>query len=355
MIRILDAYIGRMLLTTIFLVLSVLGGLSGLINFVDQLKKVGRGSYGLVEAALYVLFSLPRDLETFFPIAALLGALIGLGILASNSELVVMQASGWSKLSISGAVLKTAVPLILMAMALGEWVAPAAEHAAKQLRSEAISGGELISSERGTWVKDGQDFVYIGKVLTETALADVTVYRFNPDQSLKQVLFFARAQYQQDDQWAVQGQSQIDFSEQSLSQQRQANGSWASSLSPDKLSVVSVDPEALSIRGLVNYISYLQNSSQDAERYWLAFWRKVFQPLSTAVTMLLALSFVFGPLRTVTMGARILMGTISGFGIYFANELFGPMTLVYHLPPVLGAIMPVVLFGGLAVYLLRRS
>lgn len=38
--------------------------------------------------------------------AVLLGALIGLGTLASSSELVVMQAAGFSKLDIGLSVLK---------------------------------------------------------------------------------------------------------------------------------------------------------------------------------------------------------------------------------------------------------
>ena len=42
--------------------------------------------------------SIPKDIQIFFPMAALLGALMGLGALATRSELVVMQASGYSRL-----------------------------------------------------------------------------------------------------------------------------------------------------------------------------------------------------------------------------------------------------------------
>ncbi|QAV05674.1 Permease [Vibrio cholerae] len=121
MFKILDWYIGRTIVATTALVLVTFVGLSGIIKYVEQLRKVGEGSYDLLQALLFVVLSIPRDVEMFFPMAALLGALIGLGALASSSELVVMQAAGFSKLDIGLSVLKTAIPLMIIVTLLGEW------------------------------------------------------------------------------------------------------------------------------------------------------------------------------------------------------------------------------------------
>ena len=80
MFSIIDIYIARTLLSTIFVTLSTLVGLSALIKFVEQLRKVGEGDYDLIVAGLFVFFSLPRDIEQFFPMATLLGGLIGMGV-----------------------------------------------------------------------------------------------------------------------------------------------------------------------------------------------------------------------------------------------------------------------------------
>ena len=96
MFKILDLYIGRTIIATSSLVLATFVGLSAIIKYVEQLRKVGEGTYDLVQALLYVLLSIPRDIEMFFRMAALLGALLGLGMLASHFELVVMQAAGFS-------------------------------------------------------------------------------------------------------------------------------------------------------------------------------------------------------------------------------------------------------------------
>ena len=65
--KILDIYIGRIVASTTFLTLMVFISVSGIIKFVEQMKAVGRGSYDLSHAALYVLYAVPRDVEIFFP------------------------------------------------------------------------------------------------------------------------------------------------------------------------------------------------------------------------------------------------------------------------------------------------
>lgn len=79
----------------------------------------------------------------------------------------------------------------------------------------------------------------------------------------------------------------IEISKESLPEYR-----WRTSLAPDKLAVVTVKPEELSLTGLSDYVHYLKASEQDSSRYELALWRKVTQPISIAVMMLMALSFI---------------------------------------------------------------
>ncbi|MCL2917414.1 LPS export ABC transporter permease LptG [Shewanella litorisediminis] len=350
---ILDWYIARVLISTSSLCLLVLTGLSGIIKWVDQLRVVGRGSYTMMDAGVYVLFLIPRDIEMFFPMAVLLGALIGLGMMAANSELVVMQASGQSRLQITVSAMKTAVPLMLLVMALGEWVAPAAEQRANELKATMISGGSLIKSHRGIWAKDGDLFVNIGEVSDINTLGNITLYEFDQNERLNHVVNARRAIFD-GKAWQMQDVSKTHITEEAIVREEVDSEIWQSSLTPDKLSVVSVKPESLSIQGLMGYLDYLRINSQDPSRYELALWRKLMQPVTVAVMMLVALSFVFGPLRSVTMGARVLLGVVAGFSFYICNEIFGPMTMVYQLPAFIGAGAPALLFASAAVFYIRR-
>ncbi|MCF1457534.1 MAG: LPS export ABC transporter permease LptG [Shewanella sp.] len=351
--KILDLYIARVLLSTSALSLLVLTGLSGIIKWVDQLRHVGRGAYNMADAAIYVLFLVPRDIEMFFPMAVLLGALIGIGMLASNSELVVMQASGMSRLQITMSAMKTAVPLMLMVMALGEWGAPAAEQKAIDMKAKQISGGSLIQSHRGIWAKDGDLFVNIGEVVDMNKLGNITQYKFDTEQALTDIVHADSAVFQ-NDAWLMRNVTHTEITPEQIKMQKLDTNVWQSTLTPDKLNIVSIKPEALSIEGLVDYLEYLKVNYQDASRYELALWRKMMQPVTVAVMMLVALSFVFGPLRTVTMGARVLLGVVAGFSFYICNEIFGPMSMVYELPPAVGAIAPSLLFTAVALYFIRR-
>lgn len=352
--RILDAYIGRIIASTTFITLMVFVSVSGIIKFVEQMGDVGRGDYELAHAALYVLYAIPRDVEIFFPMAALIGGLIGIGMLASNSELVVMQAAGLSKLRIIQSVMKTAFVLILVSMAVGEWLAPIGEASAREVRAQAISGGSLISSKNGVWAKDGDYFVHITEVEDQGSLNKVQVYRFNDELNLESWLSAESAKFN-GDVWVLDKVIDTKINNNQIIEQQFDSLDWQSSLTPEKLGVVTVKPESLSLQGLLSYLDYLSQNHQDQSRYLLAFWRKIMQPFTVAVMLLMALSFIFGPLRSVSMGARIMMGVITGILFHITNQVFGSVSLVYQLPPALGAIMPSILFVSIAIFLIRRK
>ncbi|KFK94997.1 MULTISPECIES: LPS export ABC transporter permease LptG [unclassified Serratia (in: enterobacteria)] len=354
MFGVLDRYIGKTIFNTIMMTLFMLVSLSGIIKFVEQLRKVGQGDYTALSAGVFTLLSAPKDIELFFPMAALLGALLGLGTLATRSELVVMQAAGFTRLQIAGSVMKTAIPLVLLTMAIGEWVAPQSEQMARNYRAQQMYGGSLLSIKSGLWAKDGNDFIYIERVSGETELSGVNIYHFNDQRRLEKVRYAASANFE-DGEWKL---SQVDTSD--LTDAKQVTGTqtltgvWKTNLTPDKLGVVALDPDSLSISGLHNYAKYLKQSGQEANRYQLNMWSKIFSPLSVAVMMLMALSFIFGPLRSVPMGMRVVTGISFGFLFYVLDQIFGPLSLVYNIPPVLGALLPSLLFLLLSIYMLLK-
>lgn len=352
--RIIDFYIGRVITSTTFITLAVFVSVSGIIKFVEQMRAIGRGNYDLAHAALYVLYAVPRDVEVFFPMSALIGGLIGIGMLASNSELIVMQAAGLSRLDIIKSVMKTAILLILVSMAIGEWLAPSGEAKAREIRAQAISGGSLIAAKNGVWAKDGDYFVNIGEVLDKGQLKKIQIYGFNEELKIDSWLSAKSAIYQ-DKSWLLSDVKEFLLTEDEIITKNHEQKIWNSSLTPKKLGVVTVTPESLSLRGLIDYLDYLEANEQNSSRYELAFWRKIMQPFTVAVMLLVALSFIFGPLRSVSMGARIMMGVFTGILFFISNEVLGSLSLVYQLPPMLGAMMPSLIFVIIAWYLMSKK
>ncbi|BCQ33225.1 MULTISPECIES: LPS export ABC transporter permease LptG [Erwinia] len=356
MFGVLDKYIGKTIFNTIMATLFMLVSLSGIIKFVDQLRKTGQGEYTALGAGLYTLLSVPKDIEIFFPMAALLGALLGLGTLAQRSELVVMQASGFTRMQIAASVMKTAIPLVLLTMAIGEFVAPQGEQMARNYRAQQLVGGSLLSTQSGLWAKDGDNFIFIERIRGDNQLAGISIYSFNKERRLQTVRYAASAQYNAEKKlWELAQVDQSDLTDpQQVKGTQTLSGEWKTTLTPDKLGVVALDPTALSITGLYNYTKYLKQSGQVSGRYELNMWSKIFQPLSVAVMMLMALSFIFGPLRSVSMGMRVVTGISFGFLFYVLDQIFGPLSLVYNIPPLLGALLPSAAFFAISVFMLLK-
>ncbi|WP_373777083.1 LPS export ABC transporter permease LptG [Glaesserella sp.] len=353
--NVLERYIGKTILSSIMLTLFMLVGLGAIIKFVEEFRAVGQGSYDGLHAAYYTFLTIPRDVETFFPIAALLGSLMGLGNLASRSELVVMQASGFSRFRIGLAVMKTAIPLVIFTMLIGEWGVPQTEQYARNMRSIAQSGGSMLATQGGFWAKDGKDFIYIRQISSETHLNGLLIYEFDK-RELKSILRANQATYSNPQGWILQNVEKSTINGDSIHQSKESDQVWKTSITPSKLGIVSLKPESLSITGLADYVGFLKETGQDPKRFEITFWRKVFQPISMAVMMLLAISFIFGPLRSSTMGAKIVIGILAGFVFYVANIVFGNLSLVVSwLPVPIGALTPSLLCLCAVWWLLNKK
>ena len=149
MFGILDRYIGRTVIMAILICTFGLVGLSSLIKFIEQLNNVGDGNFTTLHALYRVFLLMPGELVLFFPMGALLGGVIGLGQMASSSELVVLQAAGLSRTRIVLSALKTVIPVMLLVMLLGEYVAPLGVQKAKDIKTAAVSGGKITASANG--------------------------------------------------------------------------------------------------------------------------------------------------------------------------------------------------------------
>ena len=353
MFSILDRYIGKTILNTIGICLFLLISLSGIIRFIDQLRRI-KVDYDAVSVGFYSLLMVPKDLEIFFPMAALLGGLIGLGILASRSELIVMETSGFSRFKIALAVMKTALPLVILTMAIGEWVAPISEQTARNMRSEKLYGDSLLAQQGSLWAKDGNDYVFIGHVNNDSSISNIDIYSIDKNKLLS--ITHANNGVFENGVWTL---SEIEKND--LSNSDQVTGinmltmQWKTNITPDKLSIVAFDPESLSASGLYQYSQYLKDSGQDTKYYDLLFWKKLIKPVSVAVMLLLALSFIFGPLRSVSMGVRVIIGISFGFIFYIADNLFAQVSIVMGIYPIVGSMLTSLVFLLISYILFKRK
>lgn len=351
----LDFYVLRHVLGAIFIVMLVIVGLDLLFSLVDQLPDLNKG-YQFADALYYVALTGPRRLYEHIPLCSLIGCLLGLGTLASTSELTVMRAAGISTLRIIGAVMKPVLVIIAVALALGEFVVPKTEQAAQTFRTVATANGGAgrSSLEKGLWHREGNTFVHIQAVSRQGEVHGLTRYEFGEDWTLSRTSY-ARSGTFLGDGWLLNDVAATRFLGERTETQTRAEAVWLSGMTPPLLSTLIMEPGNLSISGLYRFSAYLEEQGLSAADYQVAFWAKVLQPLAITGLVLVAVSFIFGSLRSVTVGQRLIAGVIVGLVFKLSQDLLGPASTVYGLPPLLGVMAPIVLSFLIGGQLLRRA
>lgn len=351
--RLLDRHIGTTVLISVLAVAGIIVGLDLLFAYIGELEDL-EGDYGALAALSYTLLTLPRRLYELLPMAALVGCLIGLGSLASNSELTVMRASGVSIPRIMGAVLKPLLVLMLGGVLLGEYAAPYSENLAESRRALAIGSGEAVKS-KGLWHREGDDFIHINAVQPNGTLHGITRYRFDDQRHLLETSFAQRATATEDG-WLLEDISATLFEPDGTSRVEQhVQQRWDIGLSPTLLRVVLLEPDVLPLTGIWQYQGYLAEQGLNNSQYWLAFWKKLLQPVTTAALVFVAISFIFGPLRSVTLGQRVFTGVLVGFSFRILQDLLGPSSLVFGFSPLIAVVLPILILLAMGSWLIRRA
>lgn len=351
--RLLDRHIGSNVLLGITITLLILVVLVGFVTLMDELGDVGKGDYATADAFYYVLLNLPRRAYEVFPMAVLLGSLVGLGGLANHSELVAMRAAGVSLARIIISVLKAGILATLVVLVIGEAIAPNTEQYAERMRASKMSQQITLKSKYGFWARDGSSFVNIRQILPGSQLKDIYIYEFSPERQLQVSTHADFAQYQ-DGRWLLRGISQTRFLDGHVESRSMDQATWDSLLNPNILNVVVVRPTMLPVWGLYQYIDFMQRNGQEVVIYEVAFWSKVIMPLVTLVMVFLAVPFVFGVLRSVGIGQRIFAGSLMGLAFFLMNKVLGHMAVVFSLNPLFAAALPTLLFLGIGFWFVRR-
>ena len=349
--RILDAWIARHVVGGALLALAVLLSLTAVVAFVEELDAVGRGSYGIGGAIEYVLLTVPRHAVVLFPLASVIGALVGLGTLAVSRELTVVRASGVSVARTVGSVLMGAFALMVIAVVVGEVVAPYCERLAQTRRAAAVD--EAQTRGDGFWVREGRRFVNAVRVRPDGAVEDMYIYEIGPDGTLRTVTHAGRARYL-DGAWMLESVRWSEVSPDGVVTRSTPSVAWETRLRPDLVSLASARLESLSGRALVRYIDYLRENRLETAAYELALWMKIVYPLATGVMIVLAVPLVLGRLGGAGIGQRILAGCLIAVTFHVVNEVSGKMGIVYGLSPALSAFAPTLLFLAAGVWMLRR-
>ncbi|MBS0352179.1 MAG: LPS export ABC transporter permease LptG [Proteobacteria bacterium] len=353
--RILDRYIRSSVIWATCLVVLVLLGIESFIEFIAELPSMGVAHYDVFAVFSYVSLQMPSDLYQLFPIAGFIGSLIGLGRLASTSELIIMRAAGVSVARIAWSVVKAALLMLIFITVIGEWWAPTLQYQAVQLKEKKMHRKLNPWSTEALWLHQGNIFAYIGKVSSGAVVDDVARFDFDSQGRLTSSTTAKKA-ILQNGMWQLKQVAMTKFTESQATVIHYDSFPLGFTFEPELLRQKNqLEPAQQTITQLWNNIRYRKQAGLLASELQSAFWSRLLQPLTTVVMICLGVPFIFGSLRSASMGARILLGIIVGFAFYMLNQFIGPIALVYQWPAWIAGALPMIVFLLIYALLITRT
>ena len=332
--------------------IAILLSIFSLIAFVNELDMVGRGTYGIADAALNVLLTAPGRMVELAPATALLGSIIGLGELAAGHELIAMLALGISPLRIGWSVTGTGLLLMVAVVGFQESVAPYTDQLAYKRRVLATSGLESLRTEQGFWTRDDRHFIKVHQVLDGRIPSEIEIYEFDDRGRLRLVTWAERADTQNPHQWVLLGAVQRIFAGSTVVTKRLPSLPWDVSLMPAQVELLVLPVEILSLSALYQHVTYLKETGQNVEPLEMRLWQEFSMPLDPRdgdCRDSLCIRSASGGDGWQTNPSGILLGLPS-----FYQPYRGPSGTILHLSAALTVLSPIAVLCGLAFWLYRR-
>jgi lipopolysaccharide export system permease protein len=348
---IINRHLRNTIVFHIFLVLGITGIIDLMTSILNTWSYDLQANFQWFEGTLYVLMTLPIRLYELFPLITLIGCLSGLGSLANQSELTIMRAAGLSVASITKRVLLPVSYLLVFVALLGELVLPSVDQYADTYRAELTKNA--TSTKYGIWHREANRYIYIAAAHKNGDLGPVTAFEFGDDNSPVQQLHGASAQHQ-DGGWVLDDVQLSILNDHSMGISVAPTYLWSTDMTPKQLLQLGSSPSRMGLLELVNYQRYLANQGIDTASYQLALWNKLLMPVMALSLVLVAVSFIFGPLRAVSTGTRVFIGVMVGLVIKITQNILGPSSLIFGFDPAVAALLPVAVTTLLGVLLLRR-
>ena len=287
---------------------------------------------GYTELVVYFISLVLDRTYMYASVYIYIAILMCLARLSVNSELLVIKSVGMNFWGIVYLFFRPVCIIIIVLVCIGEFVIPYTVF----LSSKYVSNDTL---QRNVLYKEKDSAVYISKVTNAGHLDSFIEYQFNNNE-LHKITAASTGQYTKD-KWVLSDVSTRYYYPEKLSVQRDKLSVWNSSLSVRSLFAMSADIESLSLPDLYYYIVNNSRLSFYSKNYEVIFWNKIFFPVVILCLVILAISCVYNFKSRQSMYKKLSISIAVGIVLQYMQLIVGPVTIVYNLPTILTAIIPI--------------
>jgi len=357
--KIRDRYIAKTLLTYTIIVLVVWISIYSFFNFLAELNSVGKAGYTIFSAFTYIVLQLPEVAYRQASPIILLGCILGMGHLATTGQLLIFRISGASILKITLLTLKSSLIFVLFFISIGEFLAPISSNFAENSRLDAFGNSSVSISQEGFWIKDGDNFINVKKNINGTLFSGVTVIEVNSSNKIERVIKSENAIFDgnsldmsSSEIFSINGLSFFD----SVSLKERNSYNKIVSFDQDLIESLEKEPEDLSTWTLIKQIRFLSDNKLRSGIFEVELYKRLIQPVTLIAMILLAMLFIFGSIRDVTLGRKIFFGVALGLSFEMLSRIASAMALSFDFNPLMSAILPSILVMVISImFLIQKS
>lgn len=351
----LDRYLYRTVLLYTLMTMAVLLALAALVLFISEQGDIGVGGYSAGDAFLFTLFNLPQSAFELLPIGAMIGALMGLGNLAAGSELIVTRASGVSVWRIAWPVGLAGLTLAIIMFGIGEYAAPSMAQFAKREKTTAKLADVSFAGTSSAWLKDGNRILRVQTGEVDRAFGGVSVFELDGPTRLRSIQRAARISVADPGRWSLHNVATSRFEKDRVEGDTVSELTLRSTVNPEFLGLAATDPQMLTLHGLASYIDHLRRNNLETASYEIGYWSRIARLFAVIVVTLLALPFVFGPLRTTGAGTRTVFGALLGVVFFLITRTVENGGQLFNLNPALVGWLPTAVVGVCTLIAISRT
>ena len=351
----IDRYLMRTVLLHTLMVLAVLLALMTLVNFISHQDDIGQGTFDVAGAFFVTILFLPQQAYELLPIAALIGAVIGLGGLARDSELTIIRAAGVSVARIAGSTALAGLVIAGLLWVIGEYFAPPADQYARQYKIFSRYSQLEFAGRSSAWVRQGTWFINVRQQAAENLFGGVFVYELDSERRLRLVGRAETAEQDAEGRWVLSNYGETLLEGDRVAARRSAREVSKTEFNADFLGLAVNEPGALPLRDLYAYKEHLAANDQDARVWEIAFWTRIARLVAAVVVCVFAVPFAFGPLRSAGAGSRTVLGIMAGVLYMLLTQTLENSGQVYGINPLLVAWGPPSLLALVATVAIWRS
>ena len=347
---ILSKYIFKSMFMAIFVTLVAIGLIDYVMALLNELNYRLDGAYQAQQAFWFITLTTPGRLYAFFPYICLIGVLFAFGTMADHRELVIIESTGLSKGKIIARTLYGPVVWLILAFGIGESLVPKLDQQGYELRNVAAAQG---STQYGVWHRDQDTYYFFKAVKKDGSVAAGFSVKYDTLTDAMIYDSFDAISLTDAGDWQFNGLARYT-NQRGAAWQNEFSGQsepWDTSLTPDLLWLLTSPDAKLSVFKLFEYSNYLSAQQLSDDNFRLQFWQRVLQPVLSLALIWLAITFIFGPLRQSSTGARIFIGLMLAISFNLIQSLIAPLASTINLPEFFAAAIPVALAASIALVL----